>query len=90
MTSTTEKLFSKSATRRALKISRARYEQFIESGILPEAFEIVPGSRPVHTETQIRLAEANLYARAIENIRPKTPGAKPIKPVRLKPNQKFI
>lgn len=76
-----EKLYSKAAARRRLGISRARYEQFIESGILPAPFAIVEGSRPIHTESQIARAESNLYERALSNLRNRTPGARPVKPI---------
>ena len=85
-----EELFSKEATRKILKISRARYQQFIDSGILPKPFEITPGSRPVHSETQIKIAEKNLYERAVASLRKTTPGTKPIKPLNPKINYKNL
>lgn len=81
MINPTEIIYSKEKARKRLGVSRGRYEQFIESGILPKPFVIVNGSRPIHTETQIQIAESNLYQKAVENSRPRTPDVKPIKPI---------
>jgi hypothetical protein len=73
-------LLTKKETIKQLKISRARYEQFIESGILPKPFEIAPGSRLYHSPAHLDAVERNLYERAIASTRNRTPRTKPTKP----------
>ena len=52
-----------------MKVSRARYGQLIKAALLDKPFEIVPGSRPVHTESQIRRCEKSLYEMALSTAR---------------------
>ncbi len=73
-------LFTKKETRARLKLSRQKYRQGIESGILPEPFEIASGSRKYHSEAQFRKYENNLYERAVVRTLNRRPGARPIKP----------
>ncbi len=65
-----EKLYSKSETRKRLRVGRIRYEQMIESKILPAPISLTDDARPVHTESQIKIAENNLYKQAIKNVLP--------------------
>ena len=84
----TEETFTKKETRQMLKISRARYEQYLASGLLAAPISLVEGARPVHTSSQIRICERELYRKATAAIR-QANGDGYIKPVTLKPNQEF-
>jgi len=67
-----EKMLTKTETRRRLGVGRSRYEQLIASGILPPPFSIIAGARPVHSESQILIAEQNIYRRAIKALQPES------------------
>lgn len=89
-----ETIYTKRAAIKRLGVTRARYEQLLQAGILPKPIVLVPGSRPIHTESQIVTAEANLARRAMERFhelakKRAEKGYKPIKPIKLnlKPNQ---
>lgn len=76
-----EKIYSKTAARLRLGISRVRYQQLIEAGILGEPFVLVENSRPVHTETQLRRCEVNLIAISSKEHLRRARNPKAIKPL---------
>lgn len=70
----------------ALGISRAKYDEFIAEGILPAPVALSKGSRPMHNEMHVRIAERNLDERMMRDwneIQRKNAekGYKPMKPV---------
>lgn len=69
MFSQTEKIYTKNKARIELGLTRGKYDQFIESGILLKPIALVEGVRPVHTESQIRLARRNLERLALAEAR---------------------
>lgn len=90
MNLTGEKFYSKAATRRRMNnITRARYEQLVESGMLEKPVKLTPSARAVHTESQIVLALEKIYQdscagylqRQREN---EQKGYKPMKPISQK------
>jgi hypothetical protein len=67
---TDEELYSKAQMRKRLKVGKLRYEYLIESGLLPEPIALTPGSRPVHTESQVQIYKQNIYRKAVSDWRP--------------------
>lgn len=68
---TGKQFYSKAETRTRLQVGRLRYEYLIAAEILAAPVEIVAGTRPVHTDAQIRAAENNIQRRLIEDLQPK-------------------
>lgn len=80
-------IYTKQAAIKRLGVSRARYEQLIESGILPKPVALIPGARPIHTERQIQTAERNLEEMMMRDFyaareRDRAKGYKPTKPIK--------
>lgn len=61
---------SKAKTRNLLGIGRLRYQQLIDSKILPEPIKLADSGRPVHTLAQIETARNNLYKKAVMDSQP--------------------
>lgn len=76
---TGKQFYSKAETRARLQVGRVRYEYLIAAEILSKPVEIVPGTRPVHTDSQIRAAEAAIQRQLTNNFQPKNaPKMKPL------------
>lgn len=71
-------LFSKRETRARLKVGRLRYSQLIESGILAPPIQLTDSARPVHTLSQIEIAENNLCRRALVSLKPANRKTRPL------------
>lgn len=75
---TGKQFYSKADARKRLGVGRVRYEYLIQSEVLAVPVEIVPGTRPVHTESQLHAAEMKIQRELISAIQPKSRKMRPL------------
>lgn len=56
-----ERVFKRSEARARLNVTKYRYIQLVELGILAEPIRLSKNSHPLHTESQLRSAEKKLH-----------------------------
>lgn len=59
-----ERFYKRKEVRDRLNLSKRKYQQVIDSGILEKPIRLTENSHPLHTESQIVAAEQRIFERA--------------------------